>query len=162
MNKTKRRNYVVSTELNGQKTESDDMSQYQVVSHGPSSDLDNLCNNIKNNANLLRFTHVEFDKLGKLDMNEVEESIYKMMATFKTMDIEIYNSLPKSLFDQVEKKWQYSLTTKKQIKEPTLARVMLDLDKSMMKKAINKYKGKFSPKYKAFNILQNYIEEVIK
>ena len=82
------------------------MSQYQVVSHGPSSDLDNLCDNIKNNANLLRFTHVEFDKLGKLDMNEVEESIYKMMATFKTTPIDISNSLPNSLYDRIEKRWK--------------------------------------------------------
>lgn len=31
-----------------------------------------------------------------------------------------------------------------------------------MNKAINKYKGRFFPKYKDFNILQNNIEEVVK
>lgn len=39
---------------------------------------------------------------------------------------------------------------------------MLDLDKSSMTKAIKKYKGRFSPKYRAFNILHNNIEEVVK
>lgn len=39
---------------------------------------------------------------------------------------------------------------------------MLDLDNSIMTSVINKYKGRFSPKYRAFNILQNKIEEVVK
>lgn len=42
-------------------------------------------------------------------MNQVEESTYAMMATFKQTPIEIANSLPKELSDRVEKKWQYSL-----------------------------------------------------
>lgn len=36
------------------------------------------------------------------------------------------------------------------------------LDKSAMEKAINKNKGKFSPKYRAFNILQDTIEDVVQ
>lgn len=53
-----------------------------MVSHNPSLDLDNMCENIKNNVDLSGFTHIEFDKLGKIEMNQVEESIYCMMATF--------------------------------------------------------------------------------
>ena len=83
----------------------------------------------------------------KIEKNKVEESIYVMMEIFKKIPIEIANSLPKSLYDRVEKRWQYSLTTKRNIRETTLARVMLELEKSKMIKAINTYKGRFSPKY---------------
>ena len=99
-----------------------------MVSHSPSSNLDNLCENIKNNVDLSGFTHVEFDKLGKLDMDKVEESIYVMMETFKKTLIDIPNSLPKGLYDRVKKRWKYSLTTERNIKETTLARVMSYLD----------------------------------
>ena len=73
-----------------------------MVSHSPSFDLDNLCENIKNNVDLSGFTHVEFDQLGKIDTNKVEESIYAMMETFKKTPIEIANSLPKSLLNLQE------------------------------------------------------------
>ena len=66
------------------KIELDDMIQFKVVSQYPSSDLDNLCDNIKSNVDLSSFTHIEFDKLGKVDQNTVEEAIYVMMATFKS------------------------------------------------------------------------------
>ena len=70
-----------------------------MVSHNPSSNIDKLCENIKNNADVFGFAHVVFDKLGKIDQNKVEEAIYKIMATFRTMPIDIYNLLPKSLHD---------------------------------------------------------------
>lgn len=38
---------------------------------------------------------------------------------------------------------------------------MPTLDKQMMKKTMNKYKGIFSLKYRAFKILRNNIEEVV-
>lgn len=63
------------------------------------------------------FTHVDFDKLGSVDKNKVEEAIYEMMAKFKSTPLEIVDSLPKSLYDRVEQKWQYSLTTEKQIRK---------------------------------------------
>ena len=103
-----------------------------MVSHRSSSNLHNLCDNIKNNADFPGFTHVEFDKLGKVEMNKVEEFVYKMMTIFKTTPIELSNSLPKSLYDRVEQRWSYSLTTKRNIRENTLARVMQELDKSSM------------------------------
>ena len=62
--------------------ESDDNSQFQVVSHSPSSNLDNLCENVRNNVDLSGFSHIEFDKVGKIEKNQVEEEIYSMMATF--------------------------------------------------------------------------------
>lgn len=43
-----------------------------------------------------------------------------------------------------------------------LAKVMPDLDKFEMKKAIKRYAGKFVPKYHDFNILQNTIEDVVQ
>lgn len=44
-----------------EKIESDVMSQF-MVSQNPSSNLDNLCDNIKSNVDLSSFTHIEFDK----------------------------------------------------------------------------------------------------
>lgn len=87
-----------------------------MVSHNPSFDFNKFCDNIKHNADLSRFTHVKFDKLGKIDMNKVEEAIYEMMDTFKTAPIEIGNALPKSLYKRVEQKWQFNLQTKIKIR----------------------------------------------
>lgn len=44
-----------------------------------------------------------------------------MMVSFNSTPLEIVNSLPKSLYDGVEKKWKYSLTTKKKIREAQLS-----------------------------------------
>lgn len=78
------------------------MSQFQVVSYYPSSNIVNLCDNIKLKVDLSRFTHVDFDKRGKIDQDKVEEVIYEIITTFKNTPIEIANSLPKSLYDRVE------------------------------------------------------------
>lgn len=101
---------VPQPDSNEEKNESDDLSQYKVVSHNPSSNIDNLCENINTNLDLSGFTHVDFDKIGSVDKSKVEEAIYEMMSTFKSTTLEIYDSLPKSLYDRVEKKWQFSLT----------------------------------------------------
>ena len=81
-------------------------------------------------------------------MNRVEESIYAMMETFKQTQIEIANSLTKELSDRVEKKWQYSLNIERKIRETTLARVMAELDREIMTKALKKHTGKFKLKYR--------------
>lgn len=84
-----------------------------------------------------------------------------MMVTFKSTPLEISVSLPKSLYDRVEKKWQFSLAIEKKIRKAQLAQAMNSLDKKMMAKAMNKYKGRISPKYRAFKILRKKIEEVV-
>lgn len=90
---------VPQLDLDEEKIELDDLSQFKVVSHNPSSNLDNLCDNINSNVDLSSFTHIEFDKLGEAYQNKVEEAIYEMMATFKSTPLEIANSLPKILYD---------------------------------------------------------------
>ena len=73
-----------------------------MVSHNPLSDLENLCENIKNNVDLLRFSHVDFDNLSKVEKNQVEEAIYAMMENFKKAPLEIANFMPKILYEIVE------------------------------------------------------------
>ena len=90
--------------MNEEKIESDDNSQFKVLSHNPLSDLENLCENIKNSADLSGFSHVDFDNLGKVENNQVEEAIYAMMEIFKKTPLEIVNSMPRSLYERVEKK----------------------------------------------------------
>ena len=46
------------------------------MSRNPSLDLDNLCENIRNNFDLSGFSHIEFDNLGKIENNQVEEVVY--------------------------------------------------------------------------------------
>ena len=48
------------------------------------------------------------------------------------------------------------------VSQTTLARVILDLEKYEIKKDIDKYNVKFSPKYQDFKILQNRIEVVVQ
>ena len=65
--------YVTQVEFNEEKIEYDDNIQFQVVSHSPSLDLNNLCENIRNNVDLSSFSSIEFDNLGKIEKNQVGE-----------------------------------------------------------------------------------------
>lgn len=100
-----------------------------MVSHNLSSDIDNLCESVKTNANLSSFSHIYFDKFGSEDKHNLEEDIYDMMATFKTTPLEFANPIPKSLYERVEKKWKFNLETEKKIRETTLVTIMLELKK---------------------------------
>ena len=50
----------------------------------------------------------------------------------------------------------------KQIRESTLAQVMSKFTKAQISKVVKKYVVRFTPEYKAFSILQNNIEDVVK
>ena len=84
-----------------------------------------------------------------------------MMTEFKNTPLELDNSMPKELYEIVENKWHYCQKMEKEIRESTLAQVMPDLTRGQIKKANKKHGGKFAPKYRAFNILQNKIEDVV-
>ena len=49
----------------------------------------------------------------------------------------------------------------KEIRESTLTQVMPELTRGQIAKENKKHGGKFAPKYRAFYILQNKIEEVV-
>ena len=83
----------------------------------------------------------------------VEESIYTMMAKFKTTPLELGNSIPKDLYSIIENKWHYYLNMEKEIRESTLVHVIFDLTKGQISKASKKHGRKFAPKYRAFSIL---------
>ena len=93
---------MAQAEFDEEKTESNDLTQFQVISHSPSSNLDHLCENIRNNVDLSGFSHIEFDNLGKIEKNQVEEAIYAMMEIFKKAPLEIANSMPKGLYERAE------------------------------------------------------------
>ena len=84
-----------------------------MVNHNPSSNLDNLCENIWINVDLLGFSHIDFDNLGKIEKDQVEEVVYAMMVVLKKNPLEFVNSIPKILYDRVEKKWHCCLDTEK-------------------------------------------------
>ena len=84
-----------------------------------------------------------------------------MMALFKINPFELDNSIPKDLYSIIENKWHYCLNMEKETRDSTLARVMPELKKGQITKANKKHGRKFSPKYRAFNILQNNIEDVV-
>ena len=133
-----------------------------MVSHTTKSDLENVCDNIRDNADLIGLKNIDFNKLTRDEKNIVEESIYTMMAKFKTTPLELDNSMPKELSSIVENKWNYCLNMEKEIRESTLSCVMPDLTKGQIRKANKKHGSKFAPKYRAFCILQNKIEDVVK
>ena len=83
------------------------------------------------------------------------------MAKFKTTPLELDNSIPKDLYSIIKNKWHYYLNMEKKIRESTLARVMPKLTKGQITKERKKHGRKFSPKYRAFNILQNNIEDFV-
>ena len=69
--------------------------------------------------------------------------------------------MPKDLYSIVENKWHYCLNMEKEIRESTLAQVMLELTRGQITKANKNHGRKFAPKYRAFSILQNNIEDVL-
>ena len=101
--------------------------------------LRTLCENVKNNANLYGFRHIDIDKQGKEEENQVEEAFYAMMSNFKYTTLEFPNLIPKSLYDIIEKKWYYCLNLERQIRKTTLAQVMPELTKGKIAKVVNKY-----------------------
>ena len=101
-----------------------------MVSHNPLSDLENLCENVKNSADLIGFSHDDFDNLGKVEKNQVEDAIYAMMEIFKKAPLKIANFMPKRLYEKLEKKWNYCLNLERQIRESSLAQVMPKLSKA--------------------------------
>ena len=76
----------------------------------------------------------------------VEESIYTMMAKFKTTPLELDNSIPKYLYSIIENKWHYCLNMEYEIRESTLAKVMYKLTKCHITQDSKKHGRKFSPK----------------
>lgn len=136
------------------------MSQFWGITT-PKSDLENICDNVKDNVDLIGLKNVDFGKLSREDQNMLEESVYAMMEKFKNMPLELDNTMPKELYTIVENKWHHCLNVEKQIRETTLAQLMPKLTKGKIKKENKKHGRKFAPKYKAFIILQNNIVDFV-
>ncbi len=102
--KKKRRNYVAPTESDEERTQPNE-DQFRLVSHSTTSKLESVCNNIRDNVDLTSLKTIEFNELSKEQKNIEEESIYTMMAKFKTTPLELDNSIPKELSSIVENKW---------------------------------------------------------
>ena len=95
-----------------------------MVRHSTISKLEKVCNNIRDNVDLSGLKTIDFNKFSREEQNIVEESIYIMMAKFKTTPLELDNSMPKELSSIVENKWHYCLNMAKEIRESTLAQVI--------------------------------------
>ena len=100
-----------------------------MVSHASKSDLENICDNIKDDVDLSGLKGIECNKLSRDEKNMVEEFVYIMMAKFKTTPLELDNSIPKDLYSIIENKWHYYLCMEKEIIESTLAKGMPKLTK---------------------------------
>ena len=84
------------------------------------------------------------------------------MAQFKYTPLELDGKLPKELSKIVEDKWHFCLMMEKEMRESTLASVLPDLTKEKISNAVKRHNKRFTPKYRAFFILQNKIEEVMQ
>ena len=82
-------------ESDEERTESDDNSQFRVVSHTPKSNLENTCDNIRDNVDLSGLKGIDFNKLTRKEQNIMEELVYTMMEKFKNTPLELDNSMPK-------------------------------------------------------------------
>ena len=105
--------------------ETEDTSQFEVVSHPPKSKVDRICENIRNHGDIFELKSINFGQLTKEEKNKIEESIYSMMAKFKTTPLELDNTMPKELYSLIENKWHYCLNLEKEIRESTLANLPL-------------------------------------
>lgn len=88
--------------------------------------------------------------------------MYGMMAQFKYTPLELDGQLPKELSKIVEDRWHFCLKMEKEMRESTLASVLPDLTREQVSKVVKRHNNKFTPKYRAFFILQNIIEEIFQ
>ena len=56
----------------------------------------------------------------------------------------------------------FCLKMEKEMRESTLANVVPDLTKEQISNAVKRHNKRFTPKYRAFFILQNKIEEIVQ
>ena len=75
--------------------------------HTTKPNLENICDNIRDDEELSRLKSIDFNKLTREEQNIVEESLYTMMAKFKNTPLELDNTMPKELYSIVENKWHY-------------------------------------------------------
>ena len=73
-------------ESDEEKTKSEN-EQFRVVSHTTKSNLENVCDIIRNNADLARLKTIDFNRLTREEKNIVEESIYTMMAKSRLLHL---------------------------------------------------------------------------
>ena len=106
--------------------------------------------------------NINFSKLTKEEHNKLEESVYAMMADYKHTPLELDSTMPKELYKIVEDRWNFCLQMEREIRESTLARLLPDLTKDEIKNVVKRHNNRFTPKHRAFNILQNKIEDVVK
>ena len=85
-----------------EKTESEDISQFKVVSH-PKSSIDKLCKKIRND-DLNDLNNTDLNKLTKDEKNKVEESVHAMMKNYKFTPLELDGQLSKDLYKIIEEK----------------------------------------------------------
>ena len=85
-----------------------------------------------------------------------------MMAQFKYTPLELDGQLPKKLSKTVEDRWHFFLRMEKEMRESTLASILPDLTKQQISNAVKRHNKRFTPKYRAFSILQNKIEDVVQ
>ena len=62
----------------------------------------------------------------------------------------------------MEDKWNFYLNAEKEIRESSLASLLPDLTKSQVVNVVKRHNNIFTPKYRAYSILQNKIEEVVQ
>ena len=129
-----RRKCIAQPKIDDERTELEDTSQFRVVIHAPKSNLENICNNVRDNVDLTGLKNIEFVKIGKEEKNMLEESVYAMMEKFKNTPLGLDNTMPKELYTIVENKWHYCLKVENKIRETTLAQVMPELTKGQITK----------------------------
>ena len=69
-----RRKYISQPDSDEEKKKSKETSQFRVVSHTTKSDLENICDNIKNNADLTGLKSIDFNKLSIEEKNLKNQS----------------------------------------------------------------------------------------
>ena len=76
-----------------------------------------------------------------------------MMVDYKHTPFELDGQLPNDLYKILEDKWHSCLKIEKEIRESTLASLLLDLSKSQIINVVKRHNSRFTPKYREFSIL---------
>lgn len=86
--------------------------------------MDKVCQKITKLESLTQFKDINFDSFNKEDKENIEKSLIDMMIQFKSTPIELGQGNLENLHNKVDGKWKWAFSTKRKMKETTLAQIM--------------------------------------
>lgn len=163
--KSNRRKLVIThdeEEDEEEETKSNDLRKLKFIPTQLPMTIAQVCQNIRNSAGIVGFKQIKYDSLNKEDQENIEKYTIYLMIKFKYTPIELGKGNPRDLYNIFNAKKKWALSTKRKIRETTLAQIMHDLGKTHMSILLRYFPMKFMPTVREYKMLKNKVDEIVK